>query len=228
MYRVDYWILCVYVCVYVYVCARVCVCSEAEVLGGLSLQYHHRGAEGFECHRGADRWGRRWQLHPVRVHECFSHLQQLRDPQAGPEADQDGGECKFYPSECWDSVISGAECIHLPLCAGVPDCRCCVRAGGGAGGPGAVCTQYQQWHHRHRAGLPGGPGGHGSRSGSAVWATGAGLFPLQLTCSSTKSCTSLTYLQCQHWFVSLIMRVVLNCVFKTLHLLLRYQTLRPG
>lgn len=39
---------------------------------------------------------------------------------------------------------------------------------------------------------------------------------------------SLTYLQCQHRFISSIMKVVLDCVFKTLHLLLRYQTLRPG
>ena len=202
MYRVDYWNLCV--CVYVRACVRacvfVCVCvfsTEAEVLGGLSLQHHHRGAEGFECHWGADRWGRRWQLHPVRVHECFSHLQQLWDPQAGPEADQDGGECKFYPSECWDSVILGAECVYLPLCTGVPDCRCCVRAGGGTGGPGAVCPQYQQWHHRHRAGLPGGPGGHGGRSGSAVWTTGAvpDLSPVsaQIYFINNEGCTGLCF-----------------------------------
>lgn len=72
--------------------------NEAEVLSGISLQHHYRGAEGFECYRGADWWGRRGELYSVWVHECFSHLQQLWDSQAGWEADEDWGECKLDAS----------------------------------------------------------------------------------------------------------------------------------
>lgn len=75
----------------------VCACSlnDVEVLGGLALQHHHRGAEGAQRHRGADWRGGARELHAVRVHERFSDLQQLRDPPAGPDADQDGGECQL-------------------------------------------------------------------------------------------------------------------------------------
>lgn len=69
--------------------------SAAEVFGGVALQHHHRGAEGPERHGGADRGGGRRKLHAVRVHERLPHLQLLGDPQAGPEAHQDGGECEL-------------------------------------------------------------------------------------------------------------------------------------
>lgn len=78
----------------------LCPCCKAEVFGSISLQHHHRGFEGFECHRGAHRGGGGRQLHAVRVHECVSNHQRHGDSSARPEADQDGGEGKPQSHPC--------------------------------------------------------------------------------------------------------------------------------
>lgn len=89
--------------------------SAAEVFGSLALQHHHRGAEGPERHRGADRGGRGWELHPVRVHERLSDLQQLGHPQAGPEAHQDGGERELKMVSAPQFLSSWCEPTIQPL-----------------------------------------------------------------------------------------------------------------
>lgn len=92
----------------------LCPCCKAEVFGSLSLQHHHRGFEGFECHRGAHRGGGGRQLHAVRVHECVSNHQRLRDSSARPEADQDGGEGKSQSHPCGAPIQPYASNWSLP------------------------------------------------------------------------------------------------------------------
>lgn len=154
-------------------CMLLCPCCKAEVFGGVSLQHHHRGSEGFERYGGAHRGGGRRELHAVRVRERISHRQRLRDSSAGPEADQDGGEGEGHSLlRCFSSTVKEPTC-PTALCSGLPHSWGCVRLRGDSGRPGALRPQHQQRHHGHRTGLPGGPGGYCSSTGSAVWAPGA-------------------------------------------------------
>lgn len=89
----------------------VCSSTEAEVLSSLTLQHHHWGAEGSERYRGVDWWGWGWELHPFRVHECLSYIQQLWDPQAGPEAYQDGRKCKLKSTSAQQFKLLNLLCL---------------------------------------------------------------------------------------------------------------------
>lgn len=92
----------------------LCSCHKAEVFSSVPLQHHHGGPEGFECYRGADRGGRGRELHTVRVHECLSDHQRPRDPQAGPEIDQNGGEGKRDRASRGASVQPGRKRTYPP------------------------------------------------------------------------------------------------------------------